>query len=107
MVVKNALNIAMILTLIPAVLRLVFKGEIGVEQAALMLVVGVFFIAGGKPLVKIVSAIAGLYLFSREITGGIGVESVFGQLLALAIVLIGFYVMFRPLFPRSWKNDDE
>lgn len=101
---KNALNIAMILTLIPAVLRLVFKGEIGVEQAALMLVVGVFFIAGGKPLVKIVSAIAGLYLFSREITGGIGVEAVFGQLLALGIMLIGLYIMIRPLFPRSWKN---
>lgn len=104
---KNALNIAMILTLIPTVLRLVFKGEIGVEQAALVLVVGVFFIAGGKPLVKIVSAITGLYLFSREITGGIGVESVFGQLLALGIVLIGFYVMFRPLFPKSWKNDGD
>jgi hypothetical protein len=103
---KNALNIAMILALIPTVLRVAFRGEIGVEQAALVLVVGVFFIAGGKPIVKLVSGVIGLYLFAREITGGVGEEAVFGMLLQLAIVLVGFYIMFRGLFPRSWKKDE-
>jgi len=104
---KNVANIAMILALIPAVLRIAFEKQLGPEQVALVLIVGVFFIAGGKPIVRLVAGLAGLYLFSREITGGIGEELIFGQLLQLAIVLIGFYVMFRGLFPRSWKKDQD
>lgn len=101
---KNVANIAMIFALIPAVLRIAFEKQLGPEQVALIFLVGVFFIAGGKPIVKLVSGVAGLYLFSREITGGVGQTLIFGQLLQLAIVLIGFYVMFRGLFPRSWKK---
>jgi len=104
---KNVANIAMILALIPAVLRIAFEKQLGPEQVALILLVAVFFIAGGKPIVKLVSGVVGLYLFSREITGGIGQELVFAQLLQLAIVLIGFYIMFRGLFPRSWKKDKD
>jgi cell division protein FtsW (lipid II flippase) len=71
---KNVANIAMILALIPAVLRIAFEKQIGPEQAALVLIVGVFFIAGGKPFVRLVAGVAGLYLFSWEITGGVGEE---------------------------------
>jgi len=104
---KNVANIAMILALIPAVLRIAFQKQLGAEQVALILIVGVFFIAGGKPIVKLISGVAGLYLFSREITGGIGQEIIFRQLLQLAIMLIGFYIMFRGIFPRSWKKDHD
>lgn len=104
---KNIANIAMILALIPAVLRIAFQNQLGAEQVGLILVVGVFFIAGGKTIIKLVSGVVGLYLFSREITGGIGQEVIFAQLLQLAIVLIGFYIMFRGLFPRSWKKDQD
>lgn len=104
---KNIANIAMILVLIPAVLRIAFQQELSAEQVALILIVGVFFIAGGKTIVKLVSGLVGLYLFSREITGGIGQEVIFAQMLQLAIMLIGFYVMFRGIFPRSWKKDED
>jgi|GEM_PF-2433945 hypothetical protein len=101
---KHIANVAMIFALIPVVFRIAFRKHLGPEQVALILIVGVFFIAGGKPIIKLVSGVAGLYLFSREITNGIGQEAVFGQLLQLAIMLIGFYVMFRGLFPRSWRK---
>jgi hypothetical protein len=98
---KTIANIAMILALIPAVLRFAFEKQLSPEQVALILVVGVFFIAGGKPILKLVSGVVGLYLFSREITGGIEHEVIFAQLLQLAIMLIGFYIIFRGIFPRS------
>ena len=104
---KNAINIAMILTLIPVVLHVAIQKQMEPEQVALVLIVSVFLIAGGKPLIKLISGIAGLYLFAREITGGIGEKIIFGQLLQLAIVLIGFYIMFRAIIPRSWKKDKE
>jgi hypothetical protein len=104
---KNIANIAMILTLIPATIKIVLQKQLAPEQAALILIVGVFFIAGGKPIVKLVSGVVGLYLFSKDISGGIGGNIIFGQLLQLAIVLIGFYIIFRGLFPNSWKNDEE
>jgi hypothetical protein len=67
----------------------------------------VFFIAGGK---KDCQARSGggrpLFIFKGD-NRGIGEELMFGQLLQLAIVLIGFYVMFRGLFPRSWKKDQD
>lgn len=102
---KNAANIAMILALIPAVLRIALQRHIGPEQVALILIVGVFFIAGGKPLIKLVAGVVGLYMFAREVTGGIGQQVVFGELLQLAIVLVGFYIMFRGIMPRSWKKE--
>lgn len=104
---KHIANIAMILALIPSVLRIAFQRQIGAEQVALMLIVGVFFIAGGKPVIKLVSGVIGLYLFSREITGGIGQEVVFAQLLQVAIMLVGFYIMFKGILPKSRKKAEE
>ena len=97
----------MIFTLIPVVLRVAIQKQLEPEQVALVLIVGVFLIAGGKPIIKLISGIAGLYLFSKEITDGIGEKIIFAHLLQLAIVLIGFYVMFRAIIPRSWKKDKE
>ena len=104
---KQIANIAMILALIPSVLKIALQKQLGAEQVALMLIVGVFFIAGGKPVIKLVSGVIGLYLFSREITGGIGQEVVFAQLLQVAIMLIGFYIMFKGILPKSRKKAED
>lgn len=102
---KNIANIAMIIVLIPVVFRIAFEKQLGPEQVAVIFIVIVFFIAGGKPIIKLFAGVSGLYLFAREVTGGIDEELVFALLIQVAIALIGAYIMFRSLFPRSWKKD--
>ncbi|HQF37172.1 MAG TPA: hypothetical protein PK665_13865 [Ignavibacteriaceae bacterium] len=101
---KHIANIAMIIAIIPTVLRIALEKHLVPEQVALILLVSTFFIAGGRAIVKLFAGIAALYLFAREITGGIGEDIIFAQLLQIAIALIGAYVMFKSLFPQSKRK---
>ena len=94
----------MIFTAVPSVLKIAIYNRISPENAFSLLLITVFFIAGGKPVIKLAAAIGGLVLFAKEVTENdpSAETAMFSSFAILSIMLIGFYVMFRGIF--DWKR---
>jgi len=106
---NTILNTAMIVTAVPSVLKIAIENRISPENVFSLLLITVFFIAGGKPVIKFAAAIGGLALFAKEVTGNdpAAETAIFSSLAILSIMLIGYYVMFRGIFGGKRKQSEE
>lgn len=93
---KQILNLATLISIALATIKLAYYDIITIEIAGLILVATVILLAIGNGITKLIIAIFGVYVFLSVATKGypIQFEQALTYFIVLVIVLFGIYVMF-------------
>jgi len=100
-------NILLIIGITIAVLQAYVRGYIkSVESAGLILIITTFLIAARLPnIAKLIAVAIPFYFFGKQI-GLVKASDYFSLMILispLVIMMLGYYVMFRGIFPKKKK----
>ena len=93
--VRNIFNIATIISITITALKLGLAGKLTAEQIAVLLIVCVIILALRSNVVKVIAALASLYLFAQTYASNSReFEQIIAMVLTLAGMMVGIYIIF-------------
>ena len=97
----NFLRFCSIVSIIIASFKLALIGHLSPGTVVFIIICGLLILTGNRTIYIIVAAVAALVLFVKIYRGGnpVGESSLLQDLLTLAVVVFGLYIMLRGFLP--------